>query len=173
MRMRKIKFRRGMTLMEALLASTLLSMGASAVLLPFNVGAQSEQEDARRTTALYLARELMEEIIVKPFDDPQGDEGLGADSGESSRALYDNIDDYHGYQDGYGETIDQMVGVDKQILDTLATEGLKRKVVITYLHVSGQDEGEASNFVSVKVKVKYQGNKILVLRRLVHNPSVQ
>ncbi|MBT3199696.1 MAG: hypothetical protein HN350_07245 [Phycisphaerales bacterium] len=159
--------------MEALLASTMLSMGASAVLLPFNVGAQTEQEDARRTVALYFARELMEEIIVKPFDDPQDAEGLGADAGESSRALYDNIDDYDGYEDGYGKAIDQIVGVSKQTIDSLSTEGLSREVTVAYLYVSGQDSGGPANFVSVTVTMKYYDDTLLTIRRLVHNPSVQ
>ena len=120
--------------MEALLASAMLSMGASAVLLPFNVGAQSELEDARRTTALYLGRELVEEIISKPFDDPDGGGALGPDGGESSRDLYDNIDDYHNYKDGYGKSIDQIVGINGQTIEGVAIDGLSRKAVITYLH---------------------------------------
>jgi hypothetical protein len=157
--------------MEALLASTLLSMGASAVLLPFNVGAQSEQEDARRTLALYLGREMMEEVIVKPFDDPEGDPSIGPDAGESSRALFDNIDDYDDYEDGYGETIDEIVGINDQSIDGVSIQGLSRKVTIQYIHVSGQDVGEDPNFVSVIVEMKYMGNSILKLRRIVHKPQ--
>jgi hypothetical protein len=171
MKTKNIQFRRGMTLMEALMASTLLSMGASAVLLPFNVGAQSEQEDARRTLALYLGREMMEEAISKPFDDPEGSEGLGPDSGETSRSQYDNIDDYDGYEDGYDKTIDQIVGIDGQTIDGLAAEGLQREVVVEYVHVSGQDVGDDPNFVSVVVKMKYMGDILLELRRLVHKPQ--
>lgn len=152
------------------MASTMLSMGASAVLLPFSVGAQIEQEDARRTLALYLGRELMEEIISKPFDDPQGAGAPGPDGGEASRANYDNIDDYAGYKDGYGESINQIVGIDNQTIDTLAIDGLSRKVVVEYIHVSGQDVGDDPNFLKVAVEVKYKGDIILTLRRLVHKP---
>ena len=155
MKAKNVQFRRGMTLMEALLASVMLSMGASAVLLPFSVGAQSEQEDARRTFALYLGRELMEEIISKPFDDPQGSEALGPDGGESSRALFDNIDDYDGYEDGYNTSIDRIVGMNEQTIDAAAIEGLQREVVIKYVHVSGQDVGDDPNFVRIEVKMKY------------------
>ncbi len=159
-----------MTLMEALLASTMLAMGASAVLLPFSVGAQSETEDARRTFALYLGRELMEEIISKPFDDPAGGGGLGPDGGESSRALFDNIDDYNGYEDGYGKSISRLVGMNGQIINGAAIEGLQREAAIAYIHVSGQDSGDAPNFVRVEVKMKYKGDDLLTLRRLVHKP---
>jgi len=159
-----------MTLMEAMLASTMLAMGASAVLLPFSVGAQNEQEDARRTLALYLGRELVEEIISKPFDDPQGSDGIGPDSGESSRALFDNIDDYDRYMDGYGTPIGRIVGMNKQAIGGVAIDGLRREVVVRYIHVSGQDFGDAPNFVRVEVIMKYMGDELLTLRRLVHKP---
>ena len=157
-------------MIEAMLASTLLAMSASAVLLPFSVGAQSEQEDARRTLALFLGRELMEEIISKPFDDPEGSVGVGPDGGESSRALFDNIDDYHGYEDGYGKSISSIVGMNGQIIEGVAIEGLQREVIIAYIHVSGQDVGADPNFVRVEVKMKYKGDDLLTLRRLVHKP---
>ncbi|MCP4376763.1 MAG: hypothetical protein GY794_11385 [bacterium] len=169
MRAKNVRFRRGMTLIEAMLASTLLAMSASAVLLPFSVGAQSEQEDARRTTALYFGRELMEEIISKPFDDPEGGGAVGPDSGESSRDAFDNIDDYHGYVDGEGQSLD-MVGIEKQTYDNLATDGMSREVEVQYVYVTGQDTSEDPSFVSIQILVKYDVDTIVTLRRLVHNP---
>ncbi len=153
------------------MASTMLAMGASAVLLPFTVGAQNEFEDARRTLALYLGRELMEEIISKPFDDPDGTDDMGPDPAETSRALFDNIDDYDNYKDGYKESISSIVGVNDQTIDGVAIEGLQREVDITYIYVSGQDVSEDPNFVRVEVKMEYKGDKILTLRRLVHKPQ--
>jgi len=157
--------------MEALLASTMLAMGASAVLLPFNVGAQSEHEDARRTLALFLGRELMEEILSKPFDDPQGSEAVGPDGGESSRALFDNIDDYEGYEDGYNKSISAIVGRNGETIDSLAIVGLQREAVVQYIHVAGQDLGADPDFVRVEVIMKYMGDEIVTLRRLVHKPQ--
>ena len=170
-RSRKIQFRRGMTLLEALMASTLLAMGASAVLLPFNVGAQTEQEDARRTLALFLGRELMEEIVSKPFDDPDGVYGTGPDAGEFSRMYFDNVDDYDGYKDGYGESISEIVGMKKQIIEGVSIEGLHREVSVRYLHVAGQDMGDDPNFVRVVIDMGYKGDNLVTLRRLVHVPQ--
>ena len=153
------------------MASTMLAMGASAVVLPFNVGAQNEQEDARRTLALYLGRELMEEIISKPFDDPQGSEAMGPDAGESSRPFFDNIDDYNRYEDGYDKSISHIVGRNKETIDALAIEGLQREVVVRYIHVPGQHLGDDPNFVRVEVIMKYMGDELLTLRRLVHKPQ--
>jgi len=39
----------------------------------------------------------MDEIVALPYKDPSGTAAaLGPDSGESSRSLFDNCDDYHG-----------------------------------------------------------------------------
>jgi hypothetical protein len=160
-----------MTLMEALLASTMLAMGASAVLLPFSAGAQNEQEDARRTLALSFGREMMEEILSKPFDDPQGSDGMGPDSGESGRVLFDNIDDFDGYEDGYNKSISRVVGRNNETIGGVATEGLQREVVVRYIHVAGQDLGEDANFVRVEVIMSFKGNELLTLRRMVHKPQ--
>jgi len=160
-----------MTLMEALLASSMLAMGASAILLPFSAGAQSEAEDARRTVALYLGRELMEEILSKPFDDPQGSTAVGPDAGETSRALFDNIDDYDRYKDGYGQSISSIVGMNGQTIEGIAVEKLWRKARVRYVHVSGQDTGDDPNFVRIEVKMKYDTDEILKLTRLVHKPQ--
>jgi len=160
-----------MTLMEALLASTLLAMGASAVLLPFTVAAQNEAEDARRTLAVHLARELMEEIISKPFDDPGGEGGRGPEAGESNRTDFDNIDDYHNYKDGYSESISDMVGINGQVIDDAAIEGLHRHVRIYYVYVNGQDGSQDPNFVRIKVRLLYHGDLLFKLSRLVYKPQ--
>jgi len=153
------------------MASTLLAMGASAVLLPFNIGAQYEQEDARRTLALFLGRELMEEIISKPFDDPDGVFGVGPDAGESARVLFDNIDDYDGYEDGYGKSVGEIVGIQNQVIDGVSIQGLHREVSVAYIHVAGQDVGDEPNFVRVEVNMGFKGDNLLTLRRLVHAPQ--
>ena len=84
---------------------------------------------------------------------------------------YDDGDDYDDYEDGYGETIDEIVGINDQSIDGVSIQGLSRKVTIQYIHVSGQDVGEDPNFVSVIVEMKYMGNSILKLRRIVHKPQ--
>ena len=76
--------------MEALLASAVLAIGASTIILPFTTAARNEEVDGRRTLAAQLGQEMMEEILSKPFEDPQGSGGLGPESGETSRSLYDN-----------------------------------------------------------------------------------
>jgi hypothetical protein len=160
-----------MTLMEALLASVVLSIGASTIILPFTTAARNEEVDGRRTLAAHLGQEMMEEILSKPFEDPQGSGGLGPESGETSRSLYDNIDDYHKYQDGYNQLISDIVGLDGQAVDNPAVADLSRHVVVAYIHVSGQDTSEDPNFVRIEVTLKYVGTAFLTLTRLVYQPQ--
>ena len=57
------------TLIEALLAMTILAGAAAGILLPFASGAEMQVEGMRRTIAAKLAADLAEEIIATPFAD--------------------------------------------------------------------------------------------------------
>lgn len=164
-------FRKGMTLFEGLLASAILAMAALSLLMPFTAAAQNQSIDARRTTAAALAQELMEEIISKPFDDPDGTSYPGPEYGESLRKYFDNIDDYHGYSDGLDQQIASVVSMDGRSLDSTSVVGLSRHVTVDYVYLGGQDMSVAASFVRAKVEVKYRGDSLVVLTRLVYRPQ--
>lgn len=95
----RLAHRRGFSVAEGLIASTILAMAVVGIAGP--LGAASEQGKLlrERATALTLARELMEEIAAKPLLDGGTTCHQGPESGETSRALYDSADDYHNYHD--------------------------------------------------------------------------
>lgn len=155
----------GFTLLESLIAAVVLAGAISAVVWPFSVGAQNELASERRTLASCLAQELMEEVLSKPFDDPDGDGSLGPDGGESTRADYDNIDDYHGYTEDAG----QIQSFDGEVMADGAGAYLSRNVTTGYVYVSGQDVGEDPTFISVTVEVQYRGLPIATMTRLVYS----
>ncbi len=150
--------------MEALLASVVLAMAVTAIVMPFTVGAQNEQVDTRRTLAVSLAQELMEEILTKPFFDPDGDSNVGPEPGESSRQQFDNADDY----DGFAEAVGQIKSFDGRVIDGPAAVGLARQASAEYVYVSGQEMSEDPTFVRVVVLVKYRGDTLITLTRLVY-----
>lgn len=158
------KHDRGFTLIEALLAAAILAMAVTGILMPFTAGAQNEQTDASRTLALSLAQEMMEEILARPFCDPDGDTSPGPDANETSRASFDCIDDY----DGFNEPAGQIAAPDGEIIDGSAATGLSRHVKAAYVHVNGQDTSEAPTFIRVTVEVRYRGSPVIVLTRLVY-----
>jgi len=154
----------GFTLAEAVLAAAVLAMTVSAIILPFSASVMNQQAEARITMATCLAEEMMEEILSKPFRDPDGSSSPGPESGESARDDFDNMDDYHGYSESAGGIISSQQAV---ITDPAAT-GLSRSVSVDYVYVSGQDTSADPTFLRVEVKVLYRGQDAVALTRLVY-----
>jgi len=156
----------GFTLAEAIMATVVLSIAAAGVLLPFTSGARVRAEGLRRTLAANLASDLMEQIATKPFHDPDGsyyDYNPGPDGGE---AIFDNIDDYHGYSEAEGQIRDAAGAV---ITDSNYAK-FSRTATCEYVTVPQQppqSEPEKCNFILVTVKVQYNGLEIAIINRLV------
>lgn len=92
--------RGGFTLMEAMIASTVLAVAVVGIsgLLSSSYAQSSRQEQSAIT--LSLARQLMEEIRARPLALPDGSASLpGWSSGVTDHRLYDTVDDYNGYTD--------------------------------------------------------------------------
>ena len=154
----------GFTLVEALLASAILAMAIAAITAPFTAAARNEQADGRRTVAVCLANEIMEEIISKPFDDPDGKSDVGPEAGESARESFDNIDDYHRYEETAGNIVD---GGGTLAGDPLAHD-LSRHVTTSYIYVAGQDMDASPDFIRVEVTVRRKGLPLVSLTRLAY-----
>ncbi len=166
MQLRRTTRRAAFTLFEALLAIAILAMAITAVTMPFSAGAQNEQVDARRSLAVNFAQELMEEILAKPFYDPQSPDVLdpGPETGESGRDGFDNVDDYHGYTEEPGD----ITGFSGAVLEGPAAYGLSRHATAEYVYVSGQDTDNPPTFIRVVVEIRYQDQPTVTLSRLIY-----
>jgi len=156
--------RRGFTLLEALLAAVILATSITAVTMPMTIVTVNDADESRQALATSLVHELMEEILARPFYDPQGTSGPGPEVGETHRGLFDNVDDYHGYTEAPGE-ITTMDGV---VVDGVPATGLSRQVLATYVYVSGQDTGDSPTFIRVSVTVKHGSRVLVSVTRLVY-----
>ncbi|MEM1211901.1 MAG: prepilin-type N-terminal cleavage/methylation domain-containing protein [Planctomycetota bacterium] len=89
--------RHAFTLIEVLIASTILAFVTLAVVNAIAAGQQQTIAalDDGRTAA--LAEATLEEVLALPYTDPDGDTTIGPDSGESTRSDFDALDDYHGW----------------------------------------------------------------------------
>lgn len=154
----------GFTLAESLLASTILAMTVCAITLPFTAGARNQQVNGRRTTAVTLASELMEEILSKPFNDPDGSSDPGPEVGETDRSDYDNIDDY----DGYAEQAGSLSSASGSTLSDSSATGLSRLVSAEYVYIDGQDADDDPTFIRVTVEILYDGSHVTSLTRLAY-----
>jgi Tfp pilus assembly protein PilV len=164
------------TLAEALIASVVLSvavLGISGVL----VGATA---NARRMSdysgAQLLARSLMEEIVAKPFTQPQNSSNSGCRDGNQDRSTYDNIADYDGYQDSTDPTTatTRATTLGGTTIDLGDTGTFTRKVSFEYRNSPGGPAvaGGTGNFGLITVTVSSSSGDTVTLYRLVSNVSL-
>lgn len=92
--------RRGFTLVEAVLAALVVGVALAGALQAAAVARVGRLKLAERAEGVMLAQDLLTEVMVLPFDDPDGASGkIGAETGELDRTDYDDIDDYNGLTD--------------------------------------------------------------------------
>ncbi|MCP5093300.1 MAG: prepilin-type N-terminal cleavage/methylation domain-containing protein [Gammaproteobacteria bacterium] len=83
----------GVTLVELLVSIVIVSIAASGVLGVLSMTTAASADPMIRHQAAAIAEAYLEEILLKPLDDPDGVDG------EASRADYDDLDDYDGLAD--------------------------------------------------------------------------
>jgi len=119
-----------------------LSVAAAGVLLPFADGASVQAEGLHRSLGAGLANDLLERIVIAPFDD---------------------VDDWHGYTEAQGQA--------KDASGALLTDPLyanySRDVSCIYVYVPQQGGGAAPNFALASVRVYYRGRPITAVHRLI------
>ena len=147
----------GFTLLEAMVAVTILSLAIFGITAPFTIAAAGQVEDARRTLANALAQEMMEEILSKSHDDAAGG------TAKRRRAEYDHIRDYAVLDEPAGRIEDLAGGV----VDDVAAIGLSRHTRVHDVVVGGQTSPETV-FLRVDVEMRYRGQRLLTLSRLVY-----
>lgn len=97
---------RAFTLPEVLMASAILAFAVAAISYAVSTGQAQTHYALHELRAISLTEALMEEIVARRYSDPEGLITPGPDAGESSRALFDNSDDYHGYSESLGQVKD-------------------------------------------------------------------
>jgi prepilin-type N-terminal cleavage/methylation domain-containing protein len=161
--------RRGFTLAEAMMAVVVLGIAAAGVLIPFVSGTAVRLEGIQRTLAARLASNLMEQIIRRPFHDPNGteyDDIPGPDPGGTGFAAYDNIYDFYGYAEAEGQIKDATGAV---FTDPMYAN-FSRNVICDYVYVPPQpaeSDPAKCEFISITVKVNYNGKEMAAISRLV------
>lgn len=64
----------------------------------FGAIGRARQSQVQRAEALSLAERMMAEIVQCYFQDPSGATIIGRDDGETTRAAFDDVDDYDNWQ---------------------------------------------------------------------------
>jgi MSHA pilin protein MshD len=158
---------RGFTLAEALIASVVLAAGVIGISSSIGASYQQTKATEHMATSVALARELMEEISSKPFDDPNGASSLGPETGETSRSLYDNVDDYNGYSDTTDSTsASVMTNLSGTALSLGDGEIFTRSVTVSYRKTPGGSTTTSGDFALVTVTVTDPQGRTLTVSRL-------
>jgi len=91
--------RRGLTLIEVVASTMIVSMMAVAALNALAAATKSSNSIGNRAVAAGLADELMSEILMQSYSDPDGSPVFGHEFGESTtvRSAFDDVDDYDGW----------------------------------------------------------------------------
>lgn len=80
----------GFTLVELIFFIVVVTVGIAGILLVMDTSVRSSADPMVRKQAMALADSLMEEIMQKAYDDPDGT------GGETARDTYDDVSDFNG-----------------------------------------------------------------------------
>jgi type II secretory pathway pseudopilin PulG len=88
-----------LTLIEVVASTMIVGLMAVAALDALGAATKSANSIGNRAVAAGLADDLMAEILMQPYSDPDGSAVFGHESGEAStpRSVFDDVDDYDGW----------------------------------------------------------------------------
>jgi MSHA pilin protein MshD len=138
---------RGATLIELVISIVVIAIAAGAVLGVLSRTAGRSADAMVMTQAVAIAEAYLEEITLKSFSDPDGVDG------ETSRAAFDDVDDYDGLVDDDPEN--QFGTVLAQLSEYTVTV-----TVVASMGLAGVPGADARR---IDVRVTYPGNGVVAL----------
>ncbi|MEM8783153.1 MAG: prepilin-type N-terminal cleavage/methylation domain-containing protein [Planctomycetota bacterium] len=96
----------GFTLAEVLIASAILAFAAAALSQAVLSGQAHTYHALHEAKAVSLLQSTMDEVLTRPYADPDGDTTPGPDAGETDPTLFDALDDYEGLARDAGSLTD-------------------------------------------------------------------
>lgn len=157
---------KGFTLAEVLIASAILSFVTLAIVQAVTAGQANTLDALKRARADALAQSLLEEILSKPYTDPDEAGAIGPEGDESGRSDFDNVDDYHGYSESAGGLVDHAASA-----YPTAYQVFNRSVAIVALTNSVAALGGDHTGVQVTVTVSEPNGRTWVVTRFVPEPA--
>jgi type II secretory pathway pseudopilin PulG len=157
---RQQRLRTGLSLAEVVVSTLLIGILLTAALASVGAAARNTAYTAESSSAILLARQLMDEIVVLPYEDPTPTPEFGLETDEpntnATRTQLDDIDDYKNWNDspprarngtlltaysGWQRTVDvKLIDVDSHSAvneDSQGDEGL-RLITVSVVSPSGE-----------------------------------
>lgn len=166
MRRHRRRRERCFTLVEALVALTVLSIAVTAIVTPVTVAIDHKTRAAKQTLAVLLAEQLIEDCLSQDtfsFDEPAV---LGPSGDETTRTRYDEVSDYH-YVFEMPSRFGPIFGGGVQGSDY--PPNFARWMWLQPVYLPGQRDFYPPDFVMLTVRVWDGTEELVVLRRLVRN----
>lgn len=157
---------RGFSLAEVLIASSILSFVTLGIVQAVSAGQARTLDALKRSRAQALADVLLEEILSKPYADPEGETGFGPDTGETVRASFDNVDDYHGSLESIGMLADHAGSLYSDDYQSLERSVSIVSVINSVASLGGDHAG-----LQVTVSVNEPGGRVWSVERFVPEPN--
>jgi hypothetical protein len=160
--------RRGFSLAEAMMATTLLAIAVVGIAGPLGAASEQSRQGQERGAALVLARELMEEIVARPLCDGGATCHLGPESSECDRTQFDSADDYNGYAD----TTKELKNYSNKSIPFDRANLYTRKVTVAYRASPSGASASAGDYAMVTVSVTSPHGQVVRVWRLLTNENL-
>lgn len=159
--------RHGLTIVECLVAMTILSVVVLVTCYTLAAGQQHLYEGNRVGSAVRLGRDLLEEIVARDYRDRVGGNGnsLGPEADELTRAQFDDVDDYQNYTEAPGALVDAT-----GTLYPATDQVFRRKVTISKGNLTVTDLATQFTGLTVKVTVTAATGQQWVFQRFIPEP---
>jgi len=153
------------TLVEAVLAMLVVALMLVAALNAVSAARAAELAFADRTRGAMLAQALLDEVLSRAYDDPEeSDAPLGPDDGETTRAKFNDVDDYANWTESPPQNLDGTSMTD--------LAGWTRSVVVERVdgaNPSGPAAGAETGLKRVTVTVRRGARTVAQLTALAAN----
>ena len=159
---------RGISLIEVLIASAVLSFAVAAICQAVVAGQQQTYEALHDLRGMSLAEALVEEVQALPYADPEGVEAAGPDAGETDRGLFDNSDDFHGFTETVGNVADA-----GGVAYGAGFAPFNRAATATYGTVAVAELGGAVSGLTVVVTVTDDRGQAWTATRFIPEPAAE
>jgi hypothetical protein len=149
----------GFSLVEVLIATLLVGLSIAALMAANGSFSMANAAGADLSTAEYLIEQIRELTTMLPVADPNVETWttLGPESGETTVAAYDDVDDFDGFDSA---TLGAPINTQRVPLNDLAF--FRQQILVQKLNPSNFDQiwndNAASNFARITVIVSRNGS---------------
>jgi Tfp pilus assembly protein PilV len=151
-----------------MIAVCILAIAVGAMMGPISASYQQTRTVSQTTTAVTMAQQLLDEILSKPFVDPTDlSTTLGPEADETTRAAYDNIDDYNGYHDTTNTSAsDAIKTASGSTVTWNSNDVYSRAVTMEYRATPDGPPAASGDYLVVNVTVTMPHNNKVTVQRI-------